>query len=90
MKYIVIKVGEYEVPIIFSELIFHMDIAKLISNTIISAGFVEQGTDGKLRCFGKSDGLSIWSRPVPDAQLINDDLVPWQSVIPLAAKAGKT
>lgn len=81
MKYMIIEVGQddlrREYPLLFSEDLFHIDFAKLFSNKIISAGFVTAGKDGKLECWGRSDGLQIWSRPVQDAEIINLELNPY-------------
>lgn len=100
MKYMIIEVGQgdlrREYPLLFSENLFHMDFAKLFKNPVISAGFVTRGKSGKLECFGKSEGLAIWSRPKIDAEIINEELAPfkWQELFPAqepkVAAAGKT
>jgi len=77
MKYMIIEVGESEYPLLFSEDLFHVDFANLFKNRIVSAGFVTGGKDGKLECYGMSDGLQIWSRPMRDSEIINLELTPY-------------
>jgi hypothetical protein len=80
VKYVVIRVGNSEVPIMFSELIFHADIVRLINNPIISAGFVQINPDGELECMGMSSGLEIYSRGSVDAKLISQELEPFSEI----------
>lgn len=76
MKYIIIQVGEQELPILFAECINHVDIASAFTNKVISAGFVDSGKKAVLRASGKSEGLKILSRP-QDTEIINNNLEHW-------------
>ena len=76
MKYMIVQAGEREIPLLFAEEIFHLDIAKLFDNKVISAGFVSRERGGMLECYGGSESLEINSRPV-DATLINVELEPF-------------
>ncbi len=70
MKYIIFKMGDFELPFIFSELIQHDAVVAVIGNIPVSAGFVKINGD-KARCFGKSISLKLWSRPEEDSAIIN-------------------
>ena len=76
MKYIILQVGETELPFIFPELVQHKDIASIFKHPIISAGFFEHNERGALSCFGESVGLNIKSRP-KDIELIRLELEPY-------------
>jgi len=81
MKYVIIK-NEYncEVPIIFSDLLSHSDVAlKLTYNNrenIISAGFCYISHDSRIGfiCYDKSTTLDMYPRTDTDAKLLNDDM----------------
>lgn len=83
VKYIIIveSMGGNEVPIIFSDLLAHNEVAG--NKTVISAGFVEidsnsedRDTDGcselLVSCYGESVTLKVKSRKDVDAKLIID------------------
>jgi hypothetical protein len=80
MKYINYKNGLDQVKtIIWSEnIITHKSMMDCIKNVdsydikeIVSAGFIERGSNGKLKCFGKSYSLDVESNPLCDNILIN-------------------
>ncbi|MHA2067272.1 MAG: hypothetical protein ACXABY_23135 [Candidatus Thorarchaeota archaeon] len=79
-KYIIIEYNGHELPIIFSPLLAHADVAKPYSNKsyskVVSAGFVytnaesyENGPDVCFYAYGKSVSLGITSRE-QDAEII--------------------
>ena len=75
MKYVIIgdKDG-YEYPIIFPDLWGHQEVvAKLIQpgQTVIAAGFVKKGADGRINCSGRSAGLGIASRNARDSAVVS-------------------
>ena len=82
VKYIVVEsAGGNEVPIIFSDLLAHNEVAG--NRTVISAGFVQiypkpEGKDPDgcsdvwVSCFGESVTLKVKSRDDVDAKLILD------------------
>jgi len=71
MKYIIVRRGALELPVLFDECIQHAAIAVGPDHngnpaTPIAAGFVD--TNGQ--CSGRSIGLNLESRGVVDAKLI--------------------
>ena len=65
MKYIIVQKGDFEVPIIFSDLITHKDMAQ--DETVLGAGFVQisinyETRDFVVSCYGRSDSIGINSR----------------------------
>lgn len=78
MKYLIIKKRGLELPVIFSEIESHDEVAKklnVFSDTeLVSAGFcrfeMDENGDGtaalSVRCWGKSVSLGIQSRPEDD------------------------
>ena len=75
MKYVIIGDQEgYEYPIIFPDLWGHQEVVvKLIQpgQTVLSAGFVKSGADGRLICSGRSAGLGIASRNDRDSAVVS-------------------
>ena len=73
-KYIVIDVygSRAELPVVFSELQKHADIANSFDHVgkVISAGFVQISSDGYYQCYGDSYSLGIGSRD-NDSKLLN-------------------
>ena len=73
MKYLIIKKGGLELPVIFSEIESHDEVAKKLNvfSDLVSAGFcrfeMDENGDGtaalSVRCWGKSVSLGIQSRP---------------------------
>jgi len=80
LKYIMLKVGENDLPIIFPEVIRHLDVAKAFSHEVVSAGFLQLNNKGKLETVGESVGLDIKTRPI-DIEVIKWELEPFEFVI---------
>lgn len=78
-KYVIIKFGSDEEPIVFSETIHHSAVARQFvgvdDSRIVSAGFVHIDSDGKYRCHGESWSLKVKSRE-GDTALLNRKLNP--------------
>ena len=74
MKYIVIKTHLGKVPVMFSGILSHDDVARALSKPmkIISAGFVDI-VDGVVSAHGHSSSLGIQSDP-RDSALIEQYL----------------
>ena len=70
-KYIIIKQGGVEVPLVFSKIVTHEDIAT--KDCVISAGFCELDGTGKWIVGGRSLSLNLMARP-QDAQILNEHL----------------
>ena len=78
MKYVIIEVAGIEVPILFSSIVNHSDMAmKPISAGFFTASPCEHDRKMALyvKCFGKSTSLKIESRPDKDAEIIHRDLM---------------
>ena len=71
-KYIIIKGGGLELPVVFSPLLKHSDVAK--GFVIAAAGFCDI-SNNEVACWGKSVSLDIESRPVEDAYLIRRQIL---------------
>ena len=72
MKYVIKKVGEAFVPIVFGEIIYHNEVARRVD--CISAGFVKFTHDGNkttVKCHGKSSSLKLGSNAEMDEVLIS-------------------
>jgi hypothetical protein len=80
LKYIMLKVGRENLPIIFPEVIQHTDIAKVFNHPVTSAGFLQLNHRGKLETVGESVGLKIKARPF-DVEVINLELEPFEFVL---------
>ena len=73
MKYLIIKKHGLELPVIFSEIESHDEVANKLNvlSDLVSAGFcrfeMDENGDGtaalSVRCWGKSVSLGIQSRP---------------------------
>ena len=70
-KYIIIKKGSLEVPLVFSELLLHSEMAA--NNKPASAGFCELEPDGNWQVSGRSTSLMLNARP-EDAAILNAHL----------------
>ena len=70
-KYVIIKKGSLEVPLVFSELLMHADMAGKHKPT--SAGFCQLAANGKWLVAGHSSSLRLNSRP-EDAAILNAHL----------------
>lgn len=69
MKYIIIKDGEQELPVVFAGFFSHDSIA--VGRTVVSAGFCSVSSLG-WRCWGKSASLGIVSRNTLDEAIMNE------------------
>ena len=70
-KYIILKKDRTEVPLVFSQMLLHRDVAG--KSRVISAGFCELAVDGKWRVGGHSVSLKLNARP-QDAEILNAHL----------------
>lgn len=70
-KYIIIKQADMEVPIVFSPLLQHQDVAG--NSEVKSAGFCNLDAAGKWITSGKSEMLNLSARPKDD-EILNDHL----------------
>lgn len=68
MKYIIIKSAGTEVPVVFSQLLLHTDIA--IGKEVCAAGFCELDDECGWHVYGESTSLNLDARP-QDAQILN-------------------
>jgi len=79
-KYIIYKKNEVENIIIFGEILEHKEVARIINEKIVSAGFCEINTiiseNGIkipiIKCFGVSLSLDIKSRKNEDTKMANE------------------
>lgn len=67
-KYIIIEHKALEVPIVFSPILQHSEVAG--NKKVISAGFCRADEDGVYSVWGESISLKVKSRP-EDAEIIN-------------------
>jgi hypothetical protein len=69
-KYII---SESELPVVFSELQTHADVALALfgGEKIIGAGFVYVNREGEYVCYGESISLRVKSRSDEDSKLLN-------------------
>ena len=70
-KYVIIKQGGVEIPLVFSKIVTHEDVAT--KDDVISAGFCELDGAGKWIVGGRSFSLNLMARP-QDAQILNEYL----------------
>lgn len=70
-KYIIIKCAGMEVPIVFSPVLLHADVAG--RKKVRSAGFCELSATGKWIAGGYSESLKVKARP-QDAAILNRHL----------------
>jgi len=77
-KYIVLQTPEGERAFLCpSEDFYHDDLARCYEDyEVIAAGFMSVDNNGKIKCFGKSEGLNIRSRGIDDAALIRQQMKP--------------
>lgn len=78
MKYLVVAKSGFELPIVFSPVIQHKEIAKSFEE-VVSGGFVyvSSNMQGELSvcCSGESLSCGVRSRPEKDAKLIARNLL---------------
>ena len=70
-KYVIIDTGMAVVPIVFSDLLGHADMAVGIGGKVLGAGFCYINSDGQYTCYGESTSLRVKSRPEEDARILN-------------------
>jgi hypothetical protein len=70
-KYIIVKQAGIEVPLVFSSLLLHRDVAG--KRKVKSAGFCGLDAAGKWIAGGKSASLGLSARP-QDAEILNTHL----------------
>lgn len=83
-KYIIIDTGSYALPVVFSELATHADVARALgAQDILGAGFCyiqvceikyndnDTGQEPRYVCYGESVSLKVKSRPEEDARILN-------------------
>lgn len=74
MKYIIVRTPNGEAPVVFPRAFLHRYVASLFAPMeVTAAGFVTMA-EGRLRCYGKSAGLRLPSRPERDSALVNAGL----------------
>jgi len=71
-KYIIVQDGGLELPVIFSPLLKHSEVAG--QRRIVAAGFCDI-SNNEVACWGKSVSLDIESRPEEDAKLIRRQIL---------------
>jgi hypothetical protein len=71
-KYIILEVGGFEQPVVFSELMIHFDTAVAIAprSKVTGAGFCNI-VDGQYQCYGESISLGVKSRGDVDSKILN-------------------
>ena len=77
-KYIIVRQGALELPIVFPDLLVHYDVARDLGykGKVVAAGFCEVGAESDspaadYNCFGKSESLNVESRRSVDAAILN-------------------
>jgi hypothetical protein len=77
-KYVVLQTSKGERAVIIpGGDFFHDDVTHIYkSYEPISAGFISIDKDGRLKCYGRSEGLNIASRGEDDEVLIRHQLKP--------------
>jgi len=74
VKYIIVRTPNGEAPVVFPRAFLHRYVASLFAPMeVTAAGFVAMA-EGRLRCYGKSAGLRLPSRPEFDSALVNAGL----------------
>lgn len=69
-KYLIIKVGNIEQPVVFSELMAHSDVALGIGGTVVGAGFCYINDLGRYQSYGESVSCRVKSRE-EDSDILN-------------------
>jgi hypothetical protein len=68
MKYIISDTG---IPVVFSELQQHRDVARAMFKKVVGAGFCYIAEDRMVTCYGESISLGIKSRGDVDSSILN-------------------
>lgn len=77
MKYLIVKIGDFECPIILDNLLDHQEVAMKLGLTVVSAGRVKTYAVGDkvvVSAFGDSKTLGLTSRH-GDSAIIDRRLV---------------
>lgn len=77
MKYLIVKIGDFDCPIIFDNLLDHQEVAMKLGFTVVSAGRVKTYAihdEVIVSAFGDSKTLDIASRH-GDSEIIHRRLV---------------
>lgn len=74
-KYIVVEKNGLYLPIVFSELMSHSDIARAIGGKVLGAGFCYVNYVFTYTCYGKSTSLGINSREGIDSDILTEMLI---------------
>lgn len=72
-KYIILELGGMVLPIVFTDLLAHADVARPLCaqrGEVIGAGFCYINECGTYTCYGESVGLKVKSRP-EDSDILN-------------------
>lgn len=70
-KYVVIDTGSFVLPIVFSDLACHADIAHPWRGEVLGAGFCYINEEGRYTCYGESTSLKVRSRGEEDDFILN-------------------
>jgi hypothetical protein len=79
VKYIIVDQGGLDIPLVFSEILVHAEVARAYPGRVVSAGFVSfrASPDGDLTAdaWGESISLNVASRP-EDSGIITKLILP--------------
>lgn len=69
-KYIIVKDHSLELPIVFSDMLQHIDVAGRMM--VVSAGFCYVDDSNEWKCYGRSGSLQSYSREDVDSEILNE------------------
>ena len=70
-KYIIVDNKDGVIPVVFTELAVHKEVARgFMPGTILGAGFCYI-TENKYHCYGESTSLNVKSRGDDDSKILN-------------------
>jgi hypothetical protein len=69
LKYVIVNDGALELPIVFSDILIHAEVALRYRN-VVGAGFLTVG-DNEVNCYGESLSLGVKSRGEVDTKIVN-------------------
>ena len=72
-KYIILKAGGLELPVVFSENMAHAAVARSLGNTadVVGAGFFTlNSVDEEAIAYGESFSLNVKARKVEDSKIL--------------------
>lgn len=70
-KYIVIEKSFAEVPVVFSDILQHADVARALGGNVVGAGFCFITPEGRYKCYGESISCRVASRTTQDSAILN-------------------